>query len=693
MSRGQQAGWGAATLLVVLTVAAYLPAFQAGFIWDDDDNVTGNVTLGSMDGLTRIWADPAAVPPWYPLAHSALWLEYRLWGPSPAGYHAVNVALHALNAVLVWVLFRRLRVPGALLGAALFALHPLQVESVAWITEQKNLLSTSFALASLLAWLRYRPELVSATDPSPPTGFLPRPTLAWFVSLFAFALALLTKTAVVALPVVLLAITWWKIGRVSRRDVIAVTPFLLAAIALGGLTAWLERHAVGASGPEWDRSLLERTTIAARGLWFYGAKFVWPWPPTYVYPRFAAVSIWGYVATLAAVGLPLLLWQRRAQWGRGPLTAVACFGLVVAPALGFLDIYYMRYTFVADRWVYQASIAALALLAAVGTTTAARTALPRPASLALGGLVLTALGISTFTYSRAFVDEKTLWLDTLRKNPSAIVAHNNLGGLLLAEGDTAGARGQFLAAIEVNPDWPETHNNLGAVLFREGDPRGAEAAHRRAIELQPDFADAHNNLAIALATLGRNDEAIDHFRRAIELHPTMANARFNLGLTLLVVREDLAGAAEQLGQAARIAPNDPQTRATLGLALARSDRYAEAAAEYRAALTLSPGDSQTRLRLAWLQATCDDAITRDGASAVAAAEPLVERLGDGQPALEILAAAYAEAGRFAEAQLTVAHAANGRLPPETIRRLDQQMATYREGRAWRTPRQCPRCWP
>jgi hypothetical protein len=254
---------------------AYLPATRGDFIWDDDAYVQNNETLRSGDGLRRIWLEIGATDQYYPLVHTTFWLEYRVWQLSPAGYRGVNILLHVVSVVLLWRLLRRLSVPGAWVAAALFGLHPVHVESVAWITERKNVLSGVFYLAAAFLYLRSALPTGDRPGDRPPRrgvagegagGGVPRPV--YVASLLLFACALLSKTVTASLPAALLLVLWWKRGRIGWGDARSLLPFFALGVALGSITIWMERHEVGAVGPEWDLSPVERLLIAGRALWF-----------------------------------------------------------------------------------------------------------------------------------------------------------------------------------------------------------------------------------------------------------------------------------------------------------------------------------------------------------------------------------------------------------------------------------------
>ena len=352
--------WAGMSLVLVLMITAYAPALRGGYIWDDDDYVTRNETLLSADGLWRIWSDPSATPQYYPLVHTSFWIEQHLWGLNPAAYHWTNVLLHALNAVLAWLVLRRLSVPGAWLAAAIFALHPVHVESVAWITERKNVLSGAFGLGALL-------RLAAVCRGSEGIARRARrKSMYYAIALLLFVGALLSKTVVCTLPAVMVLLIWWKRGRVKWTDLWPLVPMFVLGIGLGLVTAWLEKHHAGATGADWQLSWLQRCLIAGRAPWFYAGKLLWPQTLVFIYPRWEVTPprAWQYAFPAAFLIAIATLWALRGRIGRGPLVAVLCFAGTLFPALGFFDIYPMRYSFVADHFQYLASIALLALAAA-----------------------------------------------------------------------------------------------------------------------------------------------------------------------------------------------------------------------------------------------------------------------------------------------------------------------------------------
>jgi tetratricopeptide (TPR) repeat protein len=525
MSQRQASLLAAATLLAI-TAAAWAGVAWCGFVWDDDLRVVDNATLRSLDGLRRIWFEVGANKQYYPLVFSSFWVEHRLWGVDPAGYHLVNLALHAAGSLLFWRVLLALGVPGAWLAAAVFALHPVHVESVAWISERKNVLSGVFYLASALAWLRYAESDERGER---------RSRGLYAASLALFLCALLAKTVACTLPAALLLAIWWKRGRIARKDVLALLPFFALGIGLGLVTVWLERSEVGASGAAWDLSWPERFLIAGRAVWFYLGKLIWPAPLIFNYPRWRidAGVPWQYLYPLAALAVVAGLWVLRGRLGRGPLAAWLFFGGTLLPALGFFDVYPMRFSFVADHFQYLASLGPIALAAAAAAEGAQRLgARGRPAAWLCAALVLATLAALTARRIPAYRDLESLWLDTLRQNPGSYLAHYNLGELLRKRGDAEGAIRHFEASIEADPDLSVGHNNLAGMLADRGEIEAALQHYRRALEIQPDYGLAHANLAKLLLDRGDLESAIAHLEQAVRALPERADLQLALARAL-----------------------------------------------------------------------------------------------------------------------------------------------------------------
>lgn len=584
-----------AGLIVLLTLLAYIPAMRGGYIWDDNAHITDNAALRSSDGLASIWFNPKVLPQYYPLVHTTFWVEYRLWQLHPFGYHLVNVLLHAINAILLLLVLRYLRVPGAWLAAAFFALHPVHVESVAWITERKNVLSGFFYLSSALAYLRFAnvtgdPANTSLSSDIHPltSGKSSRSWGFYAFSLFLFLCALLSKTVTCSLPAAILLVLWWKRGRICRRDILTLIPYFVVGALFGLTTVWLEKYHVGAYGGEWALSFLDRCLVAGRALWFYAGKLLWPHSLTFIYPRWQIDSgvWWQYLFLAAALAVISILWVMRRRIGKGPFVAVAFFAGTLVPALGFFDVYPMRFSFVADHFQYLASIGLIALAAASMTAFLGRLG-PRQSTtgFVVCMAVLFVFGVLVWKQGTIYGDAETLYRDTISKNPHAWMAHYNLGVLLVNRGRSDEVMAHFSEALRLQPDDADAHYNLGVALEKQGRLKEAMAHFAEAVRLRPDYADAHYSMAVVLARQNKFKEAISHYSNALRVNPTYAQAHNNLGVALFSLGK-LNKAIEHYRTALKLVPNFGKAHNNLGNALIQKGKLDEAIAHYSRALEI-----------------------------------------------------------------------------------------------------------
>ena len=593
---------------------------------DDDLLLTDNHFIKASDGLQQFWCGTES-PDYWPMTNTTLWIEWRLWGMNPTGYHVTNLILHIVETLLIWIILRNLSVPGAFLAAVLFAVHPVNVESVAWIASRKNLTAMLFFLLAILWYLKAHTLTISTgtvparshggprkqgTNPQP---LAPSPWLLWYwLSLTAFVLAMLGKGSTVVLPVLLLGIVWWlhppgtvpifvstKMGLSSsvpttkiglspsiRRDLLRIAPFFLVAIVMTGVNLWFQKH--GSEAVIRDASFTDRILGAGFVVWFYLYKAILPINLAFVYPQWnihAANPLW-WLPLASALAVTAALWRYGKKWSRPFLFSWGFFCLALVPVMGFTDVGFMRYSLVADRYQHIAIIAVIAPAAALwslwhrreGRVT--RLAAPIIAVAAVGTLALL-----TWRQSGDFRDVITLYKATLRKNPQCWLAENNLGKACCDIGQPQEAIGHFRQAIRLKPDYAEAQNNMGLMLYKNGQPKEAIGHYRLAIRFKSDYYEAHNNLGVALVQTGRIDEAIEHYRESLRLKPDYSKAHNNFGATL-EKKGRSQEAIEHYKQALRLEPNNPEAYNNLGNTLLSIGRLQEAIEHYENALRLKP---------------------------------------------------------------------------------------------------------
>ena len=591
--------WLYALALVVATFLVYSPAWNGQPIWDDEIHIT-RPELRSLHGLGRIWTDPAAAPQYYPVLHTLFWAEYRMWDGWTLPYHLITILCHALLALLLVLILRRLNIPGAWLAGFVFALHPVNVESVAWFSEIKNTLSGVLAAAALVVYLRYDQYRARRT---------------YFFALVLFAIGLLTKTAIVALPAILLIVLWWKRGSLGwRHDVWPLLPFFAVAVMASAMTIWVEQKFCAEHGEVFSFSWLDRCLVAGRLLWFYLINLFWPMNLSLVYAPWEIDSLrwWQYLFAFGVIAISVGLWSLRGK-SRGPVAALFCFVALLFPVLGFFNLSFFMTSpagaphmaiFRADHFQYLADIPIIALVCAwLAELELSRTV--RRALSAVSVLVLISLALATFARSATFRDAERSFRDVLSKNPASATAHNNLAHALRRQGRLDEAISEYRRAIELDPNYQLGRYNLGATLVQKGDPASAIplleqalradpnnpkayyslgtaleqtghseeaiAAYGRALRLQPDFFDAHTNLANLLLAHGDNGQAILHYRKAVELNPANPMAHYNLAVGLARLGRN-SEAIEELRTVIRIDPSYPDADSLLRELLGQTER-------------------------------------------------------------------------------------------------------------------------
>jgi protein O-mannosyl-transferase len=635
-------GWrgfaGGTALIFLLAFVVYWPALHGQFVWDDELLVIKNPLVTGLANLGSVWFQTD-----FSLTTVALWAQWLLWGKNPAGYHVVNVFLHAAGCVLLWRVLARLKIPGAFLAAIIFAVHPVCAVSIAWISEMKNTLSLVFLLLSLRWFLRFEDEAVADRKRK-------RKVLYW-LSFAAFLLALLSKTSTVMLPVLLLGCAWWRRGKVARQDWLRAAPFFLLSLALGGATMWFQARVMAAGDPVQTENFPGRLAAAGMALWFYLGKALLPLNLNMIYPRWKidSAALLSYLpAFLWCALLALCWWFRGRSRGRVAFFALGSFTVLLFPVLGLLSMDYLVISRVSDHFQYLPLIAVIALIAA-----ALAKVLPGQIFSSVAAMLVVGLAAMTFQRSEIISHNETLWRDTLAKNPESFTAHNNLGCILAAQNNLDAAMEHFRAALKFNPKNASAHCNLGRAYSLQRQFADAENEFQAALKIKPASADIQQAYASALAEQGKMAEAIQHSREAVRLEP----------------RNEL--------------------RLQLAAWLHKTGNFRESAEQYRAALARELDSVEALNNLAWMLATSPDASVRNGGDAVRFAERAC-RLTDNKKAAMVgtLAAAYAEAERFADAEATAAKAADladadGNTQFAAINR--QLLALYRAGTPFREP--------
>ncbi|HEU0208844.1 MAG TPA: tetratricopeptide repeat protein [Candidatus Udaeobacter sp.] len=624
--------WFWALLLSVLVFIAYAQAFRAGFIWDDESHLTRNPCVIGPLGLKEIWTSAQAV--YYPLVLTTFWTLHKLIGLNPLPYHALNVLLHASSAILFWRVLKLLQVRGAWFGAALWALHPVMVQSVAWITELKNTQSCLFYLLSIFLFLVWE-KREETTSQQCASSFPVRTGKRWAGMLFAssllcFTLATLSKTSVVMLPFVLVLCIWWLRGKIHRRDVLAFAPFAVVSLFASAWTVWEQKFHAHAVGPDWSQSLPERFIIAGRAIWFYLSKLIWPHPLIFIYPRWEVHSgqLVAWLPLLGALFLFALIWSvttgglfqkgnmsvhSKTSWTRAVFFATAYYVISLFPVLGFFSVYFFRYSFVSDHFQYLASMGPLALAGAGMATFGARLfdtsaelqgvaisqSQLRNRKLSFFGICaafLVLLGFLTWRQTAEYHDLAGLYTATIRKNPDCWMAHYNLGIVLGEQGEIDQAITHYRQAITLRSDYAEAHYNLARLLIEQGRLDEAIGHYEKAVEINPADPEGQNNLGVTLFGVGRVDDAIAHYRKALQIRPNYPEACCNLA-NALIATDDIDGAIARYSACLSVIPNQPEAQYNLASALLRKGRIDEAIIHYKKALQLQPRSADARANL------------------------------------------------------------------------------------------------
>jgi len=566
-------------LIILMVVLSYFPALRSGYIWDDDA-VTKNLLLRTGNGLSKIWFHPSEIPQeahYWPITYTTFWIEYHLWGLNPFGYHLVNVIIHSLNAILLWLILRHLFVPGAYFASMIFALHPVHIESVAWIIERKDVLSGFFYLLAFFAYINiYNRDRRKSLIP-----------VMYSLSLFLFVCAMLSKSIVVSFPLAIIIFLWWKNGRLSRRAIFPLIPFFIIGVIITFLDV---RFVQQYEDIKFELSFIDRCLIAGRAIWFYVGKLLLPINLMAIYPKWEINSgaLWQYIFPAFTVASLIVLWLKRERLGKGVFALSLFFVITLGPILGFINYGFMVHSYVADRFQYLASIGLIVLFSAV--TTNATEKLNKSLIWifsCMAVLLLLLLGILTWRQTSLYKDVGTLFRYNIAKNPNAWSAYNAYGNFLLEQGKLEEAAVYYSMALKLNPKYSKAYYNIGVVFDRQGKINEAIEYYSKALQIHPNFAEAHNNLGNALIQQGKIEEAIAHYLKALQINPNFVDAHFNLA-NVLIQQGNLNEAIKHYSEALRINPDFVEGYINLGIAFVRQGKLDEAIAYFSKAVKMKP---------------------------------------------------------------------------------------------------------
>jgi Flp pilus assembly protein TadD len=579
-------------LIVVTGFLIYVPALHGAWLMDDDLYFPHNPLRIDPARLWTIWFAPGHFIEYYPLGETAQTLQWWLWGNNTLGYHLTNVLLHTAGALLLWRLLARFGLKLAWLGGLIFVVHPANVESVAWISEFKNVSSLPLFLLAATAWVDY-------VDRQQPRDYA--------LALGFFLAAMLCKISMAPFPLVILLYAWWKRGRVTVADRIAVAPFFLISLALGTMTilagSWFRQ--LQHSPPEQIAmgGILWRLDLAGRALAYYASRVFWPFPFDPMIPPWQidpANSV-QWLPWLVLIGGFAWFWKRRATWGRHALLGCGFFVLMIAPFLGFVPVSYMKISWVFDHFLYLPMIGLIGLVVAAADDLAERSPRTRFGVLLLILTPVALLGGASCLFSRAFERPALYYAVVAYNHPDWWVARNAYGNALRKQGDVPEALPEFQEALRLAPNRPEPLNNLGALYSQLRRFPEAIAAYQHAIALDPKDPQTHSGLGNVYLTMGRLPEAMAEYEAALKIAPDFAQAQNGLANALLNSGR-LDEAQTHADEAVKLAPDYMEAHATLGLILTRQGRVDDAIAEFERAQAIAPDDPRLKQELETLQA-------------------------------------------------------------------------------------------
>ena len=483
-----------------------------------------------------------------------------------------------LSALLVWRLLAKFGLKSAWLGGLIFAVHPMMVESVAWISELKNTLSLPPFLLAMCAYIDYE-ERGRKKD--------------YYKALAFFLVAMLCKISMATFPAIILVYVWWKKGRIGSRDFLASIPFFVISLVLGLVTilcgSLYRQHEFETPPVVEIAGFFSRVTLAGQTLSFYFAKCFFPVGPLPVYPQWKIdpSSPIQFLPWLVLIGVLYVLWKERSSWGRHLLLGVGFFILLLVPFLGFISVSYMSFTWVMDHFLYIPIIGLIGIVVAGFESTDGLLSTRFHPGSGILPVMVGLLAVEAHWYAEAFTSNETLWTYTVERNPDSWLARDDLGNALRQAGELDKARMQYEYALKLNPDLPDLYSNLASVLAPLGRVPEAVEALNQALERDPDHPEANNNLGIILAKSGYISEALIHFEKALSRRPLYAVAHNNMGNTLLQVGRT-SEAVDQYAFTVTIRPDFVGAHCNMGIALEKLGRISEAEEQFQIVLNLDP---------------------------------------------------------------------------------------------------------
>lgn len=565
----------AATFIVLATWVVYLPALHGPWLWDDTTLIAQNPLMKDPAGLVKIWTEPSVLVDYFPLTVFVEWIESQIFGTDTWGFHFVSIALHTISALLVWRLLAKLGLRLAWLGGLLFAVHPVMVESVAWIEELKNTLSLPLLLLAMSAWIDWDRD---------------RRPVHYIAALALFLLAALAKATVLMLPVVLLVYAWWRRGRIGGRDFVETAPFFAVALVLGIVTVNFVVAPIGETPPPW----LARIQLGGLVLAFYFAKAVLPIGLMPIYPKWALdpASPWLWAPWPIFAALFLACWSRRATWGRHALLGLGFFFINLAPFLGLNWGAYMGFTWAMEHMLYVPMVGIIGLVAAV-VDALDRKYTPGSRWVALAAVVVLGVPLiaGSYAYAALYADPVALWDNNVRGNPASAIVRVNDGEALAISGRVPEAAAQFQRATELQPTYLNAQRDLAKADAELGQYEAAIRDNQAVVKLAPHDDNAAYNIGNAFIRLGKYDDAQAALREALAINPKNAAAHYALGGVALATKR-LPDALREFQQALAIEPNRVEFLAAAASTCAQSGEWAEAAHYATQATTLAPQNAQ-----------------------------------------------------------------------------------------------------